>query len=221
MQNNRPIQILFAEDHNAIQEIFKGYLDDSDDFEIIKITSTVRDTLEQLQRSRYDLIILDLHLPQNRLSENSILSGYEILEHIKTLKLEVQSLILSGSEEQAYISKALSKGASGYLSKKVDAVEFREAIRTIVFEKKVYVEKNLNIQVNVLEVKNILTLNQREKRLLFYLGEGLTSREIADKMCLAHDTIRDYRDNLIKKFKAKNSVNLIKIATENGYLPRV
>jgi DNA-binding NarL/FixJ family response regulator len=53
---------------------------------------------------------------------------------------------------------------------------------------------------------------------LRYIADGLTSREIADKMNLTNHTIRDYRDTLMKKFEAKTAANLIMIATQHGYL---
>jgi DNA-binding NarL/FixJ family response regulator len=217
-EQNKPIRILFAEDHQGIIDSFTLYLQVSKDFKIIRTVRTVREVLEQLQMTDYDVIILDLHLPQNRLTENSQLTGYDILEYIKENNISIIPIILSGSEEPSYISKAKSKGAMGYLSKKVEGMEFREAIRTVAWGKKEYIEKNLLNKINLKDDSEPITLTQRERSILKYIADGLTSREIGSMLNLAIDTIRDYRDSLIKKFGAKNAANLIKIATEKGYL---
>jgi DNA-binding NarL/FixJ family response regulator len=217
-QPNSPIKILFADDHKTIINGFSGYLEGSDDFIILKTAGTVREVLEQLQMTHFDVIILDLNLPQNRLNEDPFLKGYEILDFIKEHKIDVLPIILSGEEAPTYIVNSISKGAKGYLSKKVEAQEFREAIRTVAWDKKEYIEKNLLNKMTHIDETNTVIINDRERKILKYIADGLTSREIANKMNLANDTIRDYRDTLMKKFEAKTAANLIMIATQHGYL---
>jgi DNA-binding NarL/FixJ family response regulator len=184
----------------------------------LKTASTVREVLEQLQMTHFDVIILDLQLPQNRLNEASQLTGYEILDFITEKKINILPIILSGEEAPTYIINAKAKGAKGYLSKKVEAQEFREAIRTVAWDKKEYIEKNLLKKMTFPDDADAIVINDRERKLLRYIADGITSREIANKMNLSNNTIRDYRDTLLKKFGAKTAANLIMIATQHGYL---
>jgi DNA-binding NarL/FixJ family response regulator len=216
--NSNPIKILFADDHRAILETYSKYLEDSEDFVILKTVGTVREVLEQLQTNHFDVIILDLHLPQNRLNEDSYLKGYEVLDFITEHQIAILPIILSGNEAPTYIVNSRAKGAKGYLSKKVDAQEFREAIRTVAWKKEEYIEKNLLKKMVSTDDSDNVVINERERKLLKYIADGLTSREIANKMCLANHTIRDYRDTLMKKFGAKTAANLVMIATKHGYL---
>ena len=160
-------------------------------------------------------------LPNISHNEYSQLAGYEILDFIKINNIDVRVIILSSHEESSFILKAQSKGAMGYLSKKVDKLEIREAIRSVEIERKEYIHKNLLLQIRINLNPDGITLNQREKSILFHLSEGLTSKEIADKVFLANETVKEYREGLIKKFNAKNTTNLIKIAIENGYLNKL
>jgi DNA-binding NarL/FixJ family response regulator len=217
-QPNSPIKILFADDHKSIIDSFSKYLEESEDFNIMKTVGTVREVMAQLQTNHFDVIILDLHLPQNRLNETSQLAGYEILDFIIEKKIDISPIILSGNEEPTFIVSAKAKGAKGYLSKKVEAQEFREAIRAVAWEKKEYIERNLLNRINLENNVSPIVINDRERKMLRYIADGLTSREIADKMNLTNHTIRDYRDTLMKKFEAKTAANLIMIATQHGYL---
>lgn len=217
-KENTPIKILVADDHPSTVESIMRYVNNSEDFEIICKVETIRDVFYQLQSQKFDVIILDMFLPRNRPSEYSQLAGYEILDFIQANNINIAPIIFSSHEEASYVAKARAKGAKGYLSKKVNDTEFREAIRSVVWYEKIYIEKNLVSKVIVSENQDGIILTQRERSILNYISEGLTSREIGEILSLANDTVRDYRESLIKKFGAKNSVNLIKIAAENGYL---
>lgn len=226
MKNNAKderIKLLIAEDHSAIIESIIRYLKESSDFEICCVVQTIREIFYQLQTQTFDVIILDLNLPENRVNEPSHLTGYEVLDFIKENKIDILPIVFSANEEAGFVAKAKAKGARGYLSKKVNEIEFREAIRTVAIEREEYIEKNLLTKMVFKEesnCKNIL-LTQKERSILNYISEGLTSRQIGQKLNLANDTVRDYRDSLIKKFGAINSVNLVRIAAENGYLTQL
>jgi DNA-binding NarL/FixJ family response regulator len=212
------IRILIAEDHPVVAEGYANLLRDSDDFQILGIASTAQEVYHQLKFQKIDVLLLDLVLPNNNPNEYSQLAGYEILDFIKTNNIDVRVIVLSSHEEVSYILKAQSKGATGYLSKKVDKIELREAIRSVEIDRKEYIHKNLRSQLKININTNGISLNQREKTILFLLADGLIGKEIADKICLSYETVKEYREGLIKKFKAKNTTNLIKIAMENGYL---
>lgn len=218
---NQVIRILIAEDHPVVAEGYADLLKDSEDFNVLGIANTMQEVYYQLKFQKIDILLLDLVLPNNSKTEYSQVAGYEILDFIKKNDINVRSIILSSHEEPSFIVKAQSKGAMGYLSKKADKLELREAIRTVEYDRREYIQKNLLATIIRQENPDGITLTQRERCILRHISEGLTSRQIADKLCLANDTIRDYRESLIKKFGAKNSVNLIKIAAENGYLTQV
>lgn len=212
------IRILIAEDHPVVAEGYANLLRDSDDFQVLGIAGTAQDVYHYLKFQKIDILLLDLVLPNINPNEYSQLAGYDILDFIETNSIDVRVIVLSSHEESSFILKAKSKGAMGYLSKKVDKLELREAIRTVEVERKEYIHKNLLSQIKVNLNPNGISLNQRETTILFHISEGLTSREIADRVCLAHETVKEYREGLIRKFDAKNTANLIKLAIKNGYL---
>lgn len=212
------IKILIAEDHPVVAEGYADLLKDSSDFEVVGIANTTQEVYYQLKNHTVDVLLLDLVLPNQSKSDYSQVAGYEILDFINLNQINVRVIVLSSHEEPSFITKAQAKGAMGYLSKKAEKIELREAIRRVELERKEYIQKNLLSRIIRNENMNSINITERERSILFHISEGLTSRQIAEKLFLANDTIRDYRDGLIRKFNAKNSVNLIKIASENGYL---
>lgn len=215
---NQAVRILIAEDHPVVAQGYAELLKDSEDFNVLGIANTMQEVYHQLKFQKIDILLLDLVLPNNSKTEYSQVAGYEILDFIRVNQIDVQSIILSSHEEPSFIIKAQAKGAMGYLSKKADKMELREAIRSVEYDKKEYIQKNLLSKIIKRANADGITLTQKERSILGHISEGLTSKQIAEKLSLANDTIRDYRESLIKKFGAKNSVNLIKIAAENGYL---
>ena len=207
--SNNTIKVLFAEDHPSVVESFTRYVQESEDIKIVCTVGTVRDVFEQLQLQKFNIIVLDLHLPPNRITDRPQLEGYEILDFIKENNIDINSIILSTNEDPSYISKAKAKGAKGYLSKRVDGSEFREAIRVVAVSKKEYIEKTLLSRMNFTENNELIILTDKERSILNHISNGLTSREIGNKLSLANDTVRDYRESLIKKFGAINSANLV------------
>jgi DNA-binding NarL/FixJ family response regulator len=215
---NHPIKILIAEDHAVVAEGYENLLKDSEDFHSLGIAYTAQEVYHHLKYQKIDILLLDLVLPNVSINEYSQLAGYDILDFIKNQRLEIGVIVISSHEEPSFVMKAISKGAMGYLSKKLNKIELREAIRCVANDRKQYIQKNLLANIHITPNADGIILTQRERSILKLLAEGLNAKQIADKLCLAHDTIRDYRDSLIKKFGAKNSANLIKIAVESGYL---
>lgn len=215
---NEVIKVLIAEDHPVVAEGYANLLKNSEDFKVVGIASTAQEVYFQLKFQKIDILLLDLSLPNRSKTEISRFVGFEILDFIKENKIDVRSIILSSREEPSFITKARAKGAMGYLCKKMEMYELREAIKRVEYEKKEYIHKSLLSRIIPIDNQDCINLTQRERTILGYIADGLTSKEIANKLNLANDTIRDYRDGLIKKFGAKNSVNLVRIAVESGYL---
>jgi len=212
------IRILIAEDQPVVAEAYANLLKGTEDFLVVGIAGTAQEVYYQLKFQKIDILLLDLILPNLNKNDYSQPSGYDILDFIREKNMDVRSIILSTHEEPSFIVKARKKGAMGYLSKRTEKWELSEAIKKVEYERKEYIQKHLLSRIPVVENPDGIVLTKRERSILNDISEGLTSKQIAEKQHLAHDTVRDYRDSLIKKFGARNSVNLVKIAGENGYL---
>jgi two-component system invasion response regulator UvrY len=116
--------VLIADDHAVVRAGYKQFLEAEAGITAIGEASSGDDTLNQLRRKRWNLLLMDIHMP-NR-------SGLDILKHVKTGYPDVRVLVMSGLPEEQYARNVLRAGASGYLSKGGTPEELLKAVRTVL-----------------------------------------------------------------------------------------
>ena len=116
--------VLIADDHAVVRAGYKQFLEAEAGITAIGEASSGDETLSQLRRKRWNLLLMDIHMP-NR-------SGLDILKHVKTGYPEVRVLVMSGLPEEQYARSVLRAGASGYLSKGGTPEELLKAVRAVL-----------------------------------------------------------------------------------------
>ena len=117
------MRILVVDDHRVIRAGLRRIMEGEADLEICGEAEDAAGTLRLLRREKYDLLILDISLPDR--------SGFEVLEEAKRLQPDMKVLVLSMHEEPLYVEKAFSLGATGYISKDCAPEEVVEAAREV------------------------------------------------------------------------------------------
>ena len=117
-------RVLIADDHAVVRAGFKQFLEAESSINAIGEAATGTETLDQLRKQEWDLVLLDIHMPDR--------SGLDILRHIQTGHPRVRVLVMSGLPEQQYAVNVLRAGASGYLSKDSAPEELMKAVRTVL-----------------------------------------------------------------------------------------
>ncbi|MCL2502432.1 MAG: response regulator transcription factor [Bacteroidales bacterium] len=161
-----------------------------------------------LAKSQPDVLLLDVGLPDG--------SGMDLCPLLKAKYPAMNVLMLTNFAEYAVISHVLNNGASGYVLKNATSEEIMEGIRVVASGKRYLCDEAGLVLKKERNKKVILTRQERE--LLKLLSAGLTSREIADQMCLGYETIRSYRKNLQAKLGVNNTAHLVKMAVEERLL---
>lgn len=127
---------------------------------------------------------------------------------------------LSNFDERSIILRMINNGASGYLLKSASIAEIERAIKHI-YDGGIYFGKETQSIISSITGKEILVippLTQREKEVLHYLADGMTSPQIGEKMFISSVTVDSHRKNLMQKFEVSKTVNLIRKAKDAGYL---
>jgi DNA-binding NarL/FixJ family response regulator len=218
-----PIRLLIAEDHKVVLQGYQQLLSSLEDIAIVATASNYYEVIRQLQVNACDVLLLDLSMPMTFHNNLTRLSGLDVLDLIKKEKFAVKSLVVSSHQDYQIIKKATALGAKGYIFKNADIDEIITAIR-VVAKGQIYLQEEVEeILKTKKEDESRMTgegvkLSPREREILRLLAEGLKSEEIADELGLVKYTIEEYRNNLIKKFKAKNAVHLVKIAYDYKFL---
>jgi DNA-binding NarL/FixJ family response regulator len=152
------------------------------------------------------------------------MNGLEATKEISRSFPNTRILVLTQHENKEYILPLLQAGASGYIFKRARSSELAEAIRSVFLEG-AYLPADVAYAV-VREIKNTgepelrgqSLLTEREREIMVLIAEGLTSREIAEKLHLGVKTVETHRANILEKIGVRNTVELIKYAIRAGII---
>jgi len=205
------IKVLVADDHAIVREGLKQIVADTSDIAVVDEASTGQEVVDKVLRNDYDLILLDITMPDR--------NGLDILKELKCQRPEMRVLVLSVHPEEQYAIRVLMAGASGYLTKESAPEELLAAIRKVSRGGK-YVSSFLAEKMAIdLETRVKIplhqTLSDREHQVLCMLGLGKTVKEIAKELSLSIKTVSTYRSRVLQKMQMSNNAELIRYALEN------
>jgi DNA-binding NarL/FixJ family response regulator len=205
----KEIKIIIADDHelfrNGLTELLKKY----DDITIVESVGDGKQFIEAIKKTEdIHIVLLDITMPN--------MDGFEVLKELKKLNSSIKPIIISMHDEGNYIAKCAKSGAYGYLLKNTDEDELIKVIRIVNEGKKYFSPKIAEKMINFMSEQNVSEkiLSDKEKEVLGLISDGLTTKEIAEKLFVSSRTIETHRSNIIKKLEVKNTAELIKKATQ-------
>ena len=209
------VRILLADDHALLRRGMREFLQDflSEDGLTPHITETASasDALEQVRTAAWDLVILDLNLPD--------MPGLEILRILKSLQPSLPVLIVSIYAEEHYSARAIRAGALGYLTKTRGPQELRLAVSRILqggkylpppAAERIHGERAYQPPSGADPLPT--TLSDREIEVLQWIAQGRRLTEIADQLNLSIKTVSTYRARLLMKLGKSTTAELIRYA---------
>ncbi len=201
------IKVYIVDDHAVVVEGIYSLLQKHNDIEMVGYANTANTCLQFLINQEADVILMDISLPD--------MNGVDLCKEVKSKYPQVMVLALSTFNQGTYIRKMMESGASGYLFKNAGSNEIVEAIK-LVYKGKTYLSPEAGMALKSgADLKNKMPpLTKREKEVLGYIADGLTSPQIAQKLFLSVDTIEGHRKNLHSKLNVKNTAMLIRKAIE-------
>ena len=199
------LRIIIADDHKLFRDGVQALLSTYADLHVLGGVGSGTELLQQLDvEGAPHIVLLDLSMPE--------LNGFEVLEIAKKKYPHIRFIALSMHEDGQYIAKCARLGADGYLLKNVDEEELVSAIHTVASGKK-HFDKNITelmIQNMALEGSAPKPLSDRETEVLRLVSEGLTTKQIAERLFVSTRTVETHRTNMLKKLKVQNTAELIK-----------
>jgi DNA-binding NarL/FixJ family response regulator len=209
-------RVLIADDHAVVRAGYRQFLEADPSITEIGEASSGRETLDALRRAEWDLLLMDIHMPDR--------SGLDILKHVTTGYPDVKVLIMSGLPEEQYARNVLRAGASGYLSKGGSADEFMKAVR-IVLSGRRYVSAALaesmaaDLEKSRDQNQPLHTaLSSREFQIFCKLASGATVSHIAGELSLSVKTVSTYRSRILEKMSFTSNANMTSYAMRNGLI---
>ena len=205
------LNVLLVDDHSIVREGVKRVLDGALGKASCVECSTGQGGLDAVRKQTFDLVILDINLPDK--------DGLELLKEIKLLKPDLPILILSLYEERHYALRALKGGAAGYMTKEHAGEALPQAVQQIL-RGGIYISSTLAERlgrdlIGRGESQSHEALSDREQEVLRLLAKGKGVVEIADMLSLSDKTISTYKARLHKKLKLKTTAALIRYAIDH------
>src|SRR5690606_28907326 len=207
MYDKNKIKLAIVDDHPMILEGLKSLLEKDTKFHVFSFTKGAA-VIDFIQENKIDVVLLDIVLSDG--------NGLDFCKIIKQKAPQSIVIALSNQAERSIIFRFLENGGNGYILKNADSKEIIENI-----EKALNGDLALSKEVQEIMLRTSVTdfelprLTKREKQILQAIAKGNTSAEIAEQLFISVITVETHRRNLLQKFKAKNMMELVKIATEN------
>jgi DNA-binding NarL/FixJ family response regulator len=204
-------RIFLVDDHPIIQQALADMLNHESDLDVCGTTKNARTALDQIEKLRPDLVILDLVLQGA--------NGIELLKDIRVRYPRQLVLMLSMHDESVYAFRALRAGAAGYIMKAEATEKLLSAVR-LVLDGGVYLSERMQKRVLGRMIVNqaedspqpLDQLSDRELEVLRLLGQALSTRQIASELHLSVKTIESHRAHLKQKLNLKTGAELIQYA---------
>jgi two-component system, NarL family, invasion response regulator UvrY len=208
------VRVLIADDHALIRSGLMKLLQEDRSIREMGEAATGEQTLDRLRESRWDLLLLDINMPDR--------NGLDILKHVRSGFPDTRVLVLSGYPERQYARNVLRAGASGYLAKDSASEELLRAVR-IVIQGRRYVSASLaELLVNDLDADADQPihsqLSEREFQIFCKIAVGKSVSDIAEELCLSVKTVSTYRSRVLEKMSFKNNADITSYALRNGLM---
>lgn len=191
-----PIKVFLLDDHEIVRRGLRELLEATGDMEVVGEASTAEEALRRVPAVQPDVAVLDVRLPDG--------DGVEVCRDLRSRDPELKVLMLTSYADDEALFDSIMAGASGYVLKQIRGAELIDAITKVAAGQSLLDPSVTNRVLERLrhgghEDEKIASLTDQERRLLDLLAEGLTNREIAERMYLAEKTVKNYVSNLLAK----------------------
>lgn len=204
--------IVLVDDHAIVREGFKRLIELEPDLEVIAECRCADDAVEALQQRAPDLVALDLSLPDG--------SGLPLIEHLLSMSPDSRIVVLSMHDGEPYVSEALRRGASGYVTKGVAPEELVAGLRAVMNGER-FLSSDLRrrrAQQPSANLDPIHRLTAREHEVFLLLAAGRTPKQTAAELGIGQKTVYIHRASLMGKLGAGSELDLYRMAADRGLL---
>ena len=190
------IKVFLLDDHELVRRGLRDLLESEADLEVVGEAGTAADALTRIPATAPDVAVLDVRLPDG--------NGVEVCREVRSRHPEVQCLMLTSFADDEALFEAIMAGASGYVLKQIRGTDLVDTIRKVseghsLLDPVVTRRVLERLRTGPEEDERLTRLTEQERRILELIAEGLTNRQIAERIHLAEKTVKNYVSNLLSK----------------------
>src|SRR5690242_11981330 len=190
------VRFFLLDDHEVVRRGVRELLEVEDDMEVVGEAGTAEEALSRIPATSPDVAIIDMRLPDG--------NGVEVCRDVRSHNPEVQCVVLTSFADDEALFDSIMAGAAGYLLKQIKGTDLVDAIRRVAAGQSLLdpsvTERVLErLRKGPKEDERLSRLTEQERKMLDLIAEGLTNRQIGERMFLAEKTVKNYVSNLLAK----------------------
>ena len=208
---DQPVRLFLLDDHEVVRRGIAELLDAVPGFTVVGESGSAKQALGRALACLPDVAILDGRLPDG--------NGIDVCRDIRSALPDTQCLILTSFDDQDAVLAAVLAGASGYVLKEVRATALIDAIRQVALGRSliapsVVAQVMSRVRKGAPKDPRLATLTEREKAVLDLIADGLTNRQIGERLFLAEMTVKNYVSSLLAKLGMRRRTEAAVFAAE-------
>jgi DNA-binding NarL/FixJ family response regulator len=178
-----------VDDHEVVRRGLREMLDDETDISVIAEAGSVGEAIARAQKTPPDVAVVDVQLPDG--------SGVDLCRSLRDLG--IRCLVLTAFDDEEALVGAIMAGASGYLLKQVRGQDVVTAVREVAAGRSLLDPATTSRVLERMRNPAPIGLTDQEQRVLELIGEGLTNRQIGERLFLAEKTVKNYVTSVLAK----------------------
>ncbi len=211
-----PVRIMLADDHAILRTGLRLMLSSVPNLEVVGEATNGKEALEKAEELHPDLVVMDITMPE--------MNGIEAANELKRRHPRTKILMLTMHENEELLFRTIQAGASGYVLKKSADNELLDAIHQVM-RGETFLRPDMAKQVmqdyldrvdTGEETQSYEDLTDREREVLRYLAEGMTNKQVAEKLVLSIRTVETHRMRIMDKLGLKGRAALVTYAKRHG-----
>ena len=192
---SRPLRVFILDDHELVRRGLQELLE-SEGFEVVGMSRSAEEATRRIPALHPDVSVLDGRLPDG--------TGIEVCRDVRSVDPRLNCLILTSYDDEQALRGAVLAGAAGYILKEIGGTDLLGALRRAARGESLFDEAvKTRIIKGLTEPKRldprVASLTPQERRVLEYVGQGMTNRQIGEEMLLAEKTVKNYVSSLLAK----------------------
>jgi two-component system, NarL family, response regulator DevR len=190
-----PTRVFLLDDHEVVRRGLRELLEAEPDMEVVGEAGTAEEAYGRIPATSPDVAVLDLQLPDG--------SGIDVCREVRSKHPEISCLMLTSFSDDEAVYASILAGAAGYLLKQVRGTDLVDAIRRVAQGESLLDPAVTTRVLERLRHKDdddpLAALTDQERKILDLIAEGLTNRQIGERMFLAEKTVKNYVSNMFAK----------------------
>ncbi|MEU8470051.1 response regulator transcription factor [Streptomyces sp. NPDC029006] len=214
-----PIRVFLLDDHEVVRRGVHDLLDDEEDITVAGEAATAEQALARVPALRPDVAVLDVRLPDG--------DGITVCRELRAHLPGLACLMLTSFDDEEALLDSIMAGASGYVLKQIRGSDLVSAVRTVARGQSLLdpsattrLLARLRGGQQAAGPGSLPGLTEREREILALIGEGLTNRQIGQRLYLAEKTVKNHISRLLAKLGVERRVQAAVIATQAQDRPR-